>query len=357
MQTLLLSNELVKRKIETHIILHRAEGEFLEEIDPAVQIHDLGVESHLLIPLIAVKLNRVLGTFQDGLVIVKLWSSILATQLAAVRQRKLTFAIYEDLDPLEHWQFIKLGRLKRKLIRPIYRHSPLILANTERVANSMVEAYSLKRRPPVLYCGIDVPRIRMLAQITLPDEARSEDTPQIPIRVVTVASLRQRKGHPRILAALCELDQPWRWDVIGDGPEAEAFSNQIPDSVAGQVFLHGAVSNPYPYILAADVLVHLPHSEAFGIVILEALALGIPVISSPCIGPREISGLIDPENRYIRLVESSDPSAVSDVIRSVAKQSNEKIPASITDPFTITKTAESWLSLALTAEQKGAQPS
>jgi glycosyltransferase involved in cell wall biosynthesis len=349
MQTLLLANEFARRKIETHIILHRAQGEFLDEVNGAVQIHDLGIESHALIPVIALKLSHLLSTFPDGLVIVKLWSSILAVQLAMRLQNQLTFAIYEDLDPLEHWQFIKLGRLKKKIIRPIFRHSPLILANTERVADSMQEAYSLDNRPPVLYCGIDVSRIRALAEST--SHIPLDDHSQVPIKIVTVASLRRRKGHPRILAALCEIDQPWRWDIVGDGPDAEAFRNQIPSEMAGQIFFHGAVSNPYPYIHAADALVHLPYSEAFGIVILEALALGTPVISSPCIGPREISTKIDPHNRYIRFVEPTDPHTVSEAIGALSTSPTGQIPSSIADQFTITKAADSWLSLAETAAE------
>lgn len=346
MQTLLLSNELVRRGVETHIVLHRAEGEFLGELDPAVHVHDLGIESHALLPLIAVKLDRVLGTFEDGLIIVKLWSSILAAQLAVRRRHKLIFAIYEDLEPLEHWRYIRFGGLKKRLIRPIFRHSPLILANAERVADSMTEAYSLKHRPPVLYSGIDVARIRKLAQDEIRAEARPTNETETPIQIITVASLRLRKGHTRILAALSQIAQPWQWHIVGDGPEAESLRSQIPSGIVDRVYFHGAVANPYPYILAADVLVHLPYSEAFGIVILEALALGVRVVSSPCIGPYEISARIDPESRYLRFVEPSDPTAVAAAICDASGHLDEVIPNSITDPFAMTRTAESWLSLA-----------
>jgi glycosyltransferase involved in cell wall biosynthesis len=345
MQTLLLSNELAMRGVDTHVILHHAEGELLAELDPAVKLHNLGVEAHALIPLIAVRLDRVLKTFDGGLVIVKLWSSLLAIQLAVARRKHFTYAICEDLDPLEHWHQIKLGSLKRKIIRPIFRHSPLILANTERVADGMIRAYSLNQRPEVLYGGIDATRIRRLADDTPPEFARRKKSQDGAIRIVTVASLRVRKGHLRILEALKRIKTPWEWHIVGGGPEEHNIRASIPDTIARQIYFHGAVPNPYPYIAESDILVHLPYSEAFGIVILEALTLGIPVISSPAIGPIEISHRVDPGQKYLTFTEPEDPEQVAAAILKAVLENNA-IPSDITSQFTITSTANAWLSLA-----------
>jgi len=355
MQTLLLSNDLVRRGVDTHLILHRAEGELLGELDPAVHVHNLGLESHALLPLIAVKLDRVLGTFDNGLIIVKLWSSLLAVQLAVARKRHLAYAICEDLDPLDHWRHIKLGTIKRRLIRPIFRHSPLVMANTERVADGMIESYSLSRRPEVLYGGVDVARIRELAGEWTLAEAPDRGSSDAPIRLVTVASLRSRKGHLRILAALRQVERPWEWHIVGDGPEAERLKAQIPTQISHRVHFHGAVANPYPYIAASDALVHLPYSEAFGIVILEALALGVPVISSPAIGPLEISEEIDPERRHLAFVEPTDPAEVAAAIGNVKRRTDHDIPRDIVGRFAIASTTDSWLSVANTHVERWAQ--
>jgi glycosyltransferase involved in cell wall biosynthesis len=345
MQTLLLSNELARRGVETHLVLHRDEGELLDELNPAVHVHSLGVESHALIPVIAARLDRVLGAFDGGLAIVKLWSSLLAVQVAVMRRRQLTYAICEDLDPLDHWRHIKLGTTKRRVITPIFRRSKLIFANTERVADGMIESYSLNRRPHVLYGGIDVERIRTLA-LERTHVAARRDAPDTPIQVITVASLRTRKGHPRILAGLRLLDVPWEWHIVGDGPEADRLKASIPKDLVERVHFHGAVANPYPYLAQSDVLVHLPYSEAFGIVILEALALGIPVVASPSIGPLEIACRVDPDGQYLSFVEPTESDAVADAIRASAATEHEHIPRDIVDDFAITSTADAWLEIA-----------
>jgi glycosyltransferase involved in cell wall biosynthesis len=340
MQTMLLSNELARRGVETHVILHNAVGEMLDGLSPAVRVHDLGLESHAVLPAIAVKLARKLGEFDGGLVIVKLWASLFAVAPTSLRDGSLLFAMCEDLDPAKHWEVTKFGRAKQRIVREIFRHSRLVTANTDSVADAMVAAYELGTRPDVVYGGVDVPRVRRLAA-----EGSAPPAPDGALRVVTVASLRERKGHPDILAALMQLDRPWVWDVVGEGPAGPALRRAVPDAVRERVRFVGATPNPYPYVAAADLMVHLPSSEAFGVAILEALALGVPVVSSPSIGPLEISRRLDPEERYLAFADPSDPAAVAARIAALLA-AGASPPADLIAPFNVVTTADTWLELA-----------
>jgi glycosyltransferase involved in cell wall biosynthesis len=340
MQTMLLSNELAARGIETHVVLHNAVGEMLDGLSPAVRVHDLGLESHAVLPLIAARLARKLGEFDGGLVIVKLWASLFAVAPTSLREGPLLFAMCEDLDPAKHWEVTKLGRAKRLIVREIFRRSRLVTANTVSVAEAMVAEYELGTRPDVVYGGVDVARVRRLAT-----DGSAPPAPAGALRVVTVASLRERKGHPNILAALRGLDRPWVWDVVGDGPEREALRRAVPAALRDRVRFQGATPNPYPYIAAADLMVHLPSSEAFGIAILEALALGVPVVASPSIGPLEISHRLDPEERFLAFAEPTDPAAVAARIGALLA-AGEAPPDDLIAPFNLTATADNWLALA-----------
>jgi glycosyltransferase involved in cell wall biosynthesis len=341
MQTMLLSNELAGRGVETHLILHNAVGEMLGELAPAVTVHDLGLESHAALPAISARLARKLGEFDGGLVIVKLWASLFAVAPTSMRRGPLLFAMCEDLDPVKHWRVTKFGRPKQHIVRQIFRRSRLVTANTDSVADAMVATYDLRRRPDVVYGGVDVPRVRRLAQ----DGPTPPAAPPGAIRIVTVASLRERKGHPDILAALAALDRPWAWDVVGEGPTGPALKRLVPPALRDRVRFHGATPNPYPYIAAADLMVHLPSSEAFGVAILEALALGVPVVSSPSIGPLEISRELDPERRFLAFADPSDPDEVAARILAMV-DSRSTPPADLIAPFNVVSTADRWLELA-----------
>ena len=96
---------------------------------------------------------------------------------------------------------------------------------------------------------------------------------------------------------------------MGEGPERgrlEALCARI--GLADAVSLPGFVENPFPRIRAALVLAVSSDREGFGNVLVEAMALGTPVVSTDCPhGPREILE----GGRWGRLVPIGDPDALA----------------------------------------------
>jgi glycosyltransferase involved in cell wall biosynthesis len=89
------------------------------------------------------------------------------------------------------------------------------------------------------------------------------------------------------LEAFLELDLPGTKVVVGDGPARAGLEKQYPKAV----FLgarHGeALAEAYA---AADVFVFPSRTDTFGLVLLEALASGVPVAAFPVTGPRDVIG-------------------------------------------------------------------
>lgn len=89
------------------------------------------------------------------------------------------------------------------------------------------------------------------------------------------------------LEAFLALDLPGTKVVVGDGPAKAALAKQYPQAV----FLgarHGeALAQAYA---AADVFVFPSRTDTFGLVLLEALASGVPVAAFPVCGPRDVIG-------------------------------------------------------------------
>lgn len=83
------------------------------------------------------------------------------------------------------------------------------------------------------------------------------------------------------------LSMPWKGSklVIGDGPERARLARQYPDvHFAG--FRHG--SDLARHLAAADVMVFPSLTDTFGLVMLEALACGVPVAAYPVTGPVDV---------------------------------------------------------------------
>lgn len=154
--------------------------------------------------------------------------------------------------------------------------------------------------------------------------------PDGPFQMIAVGRLAKQKGYDVLLEALAlaSPDLPeWRLDILGDEEGWRGdWQRRIKDMVhefglESRVRLLGLLENPYPAMASADLLVHAARWEAFGSVIVEAMALGRPVLATSCPGgPHEILG----EGRFGRLVPSEDPEAFAVVLVELANDPIER---------------------------------
>lgn len=80
-----------------------------------------------------------------------------------------------------------------------------------------------------------------------------------------------------------------KWWIIGGGPEEEKLKKMIEElNVSEYIKMIGMMANPYPYMKNADLYVQPSRIESFGLTILEAMVLKVPVVSTDTAGAREI---------------------------------------------------------------------
>jgi len=97
--------------------------------------------------------------------------------------------------------------------------------------------------------------------------------------------------------------------LLGEGPLRKKLTNEIEKlNIKDKVLLPGFVNNPLEYMYHADLFVLSSLWEGFGNVIVEALAVGCPVVSTDCpSGPAEILG----DNEFGKLVKERTPEALA----------------------------------------------
>lgn len=171
--------------------------------------------------------------------------------------------------------------------------------------------------------GIDttfevVPNVVDTSLFFPPDTERREDG--VARRLLFVGNLEplQHKGFPTLLRALVHLrerSRNWRLDVIGDGPERAAYAASATElGLQDHVAFHG--SQPKPVIAqmmrAADLFVLPSRFDNLPCVVVEALASGLPVVSTTVGG---IPELVD--NRNGRLVPPDDPASLTDCLHEM----------------------------------------
>lgn len=132
----------------------------------------------------------------------------------------------------------------------------------------------------VRYNPMDVGSIISAAAHVPEDCRRPEDKPLL----VTVGRLTPVKRYAMLMDICKRLEAEFDFElwIIGGGElEEELLEKQARQEIRS-VKLLGGRDNPYPYVGCADWLVSASESEGYGLVVQEALAMGVPVLASRC---------------------------------------------------------------------------
>lgn len=145
-----------------------------------------------------------------------------------------------------------------------------------------------------------------------------------PPTVIAVGRLSSPKDYATLIAALAALARAdVRLAIYGEGPDLPALKLLAQRlGVAGRIDWCGYVSDPWNAYAAARCFVLSSQSEAFGNVVVEALASGLPVVSTACGGPTEI---LD-DGRFGTLVPIGDSLALSTAVARALDQPGEPGP-------------------------------
>lgn len=131
---------------------------------------------------------------------------------------------------------------------------------------------------------------------------------------IGVGRLVRQKGFDLLINAFSNLVKTgayddWRLIILGEGEERDELETQVEISgLTDHVLMPGEVKNPADYLYQADLFVMPSRYEGFPNALLEALACGLPVISTDCpSGPAEIIQ----QNINGMLVDKDNPAALA----------------------------------------------
>ena len=173
---------------------------------------------------------------------------------------------------------------EKKLLKTCHR----ILAPTDREKNSLMRYYGVcEEKIGVVPCGVNLdlfqPQDKQAARKQLGFDQKD-------LILLYVGRFEPLKGIEGLLEAVSHLKRLRRLRLVlvgGDGdeaPESRLLKQKATNlGIDDKVLFAGRVDQKYlpPYYSSADVLVISSHYESFGLVGLEALACGRPVVSTP----------------------------------------------------------------------------
>lgn len=186
-----------------------------------------------------------------------------------------------------------LHRWKTRLsMGKLYGFAENVIVTSEGVADDMAEHTGLKRNLiNVVPCPV-VPDRVFTENFRKPNHPWfSDNGPPI---IMGLGELGSRKDFVTLIRAFARIrpEYPSRLMIIGRGRDRErllATAHEL--GVADAIDLPGFVEAPYAYLAQASLFAFTSLWEGLGFALIEALAIGIPSVSTDCpSGPREILG-------------------------------------------------------------------
>lgn len=163
------------------------------------------------------------------------------------------------------------------------------------------------------------------------------------MELVYIGRLAKEKKVDIILKALKSIDGNWTLDVYGDGSERKYLENlafQI--GISEKIVWHGWNDKPWDDIKSASVLLLASDKEGFGLVVVEALSRGVPVLSTKTDGPSKI--IKDGVTGWF--VDINDYNAMSTILNNIIngeiKLPNQKVCRDSVDKFDVKKIVDNF---------------
>jgi glycosyltransferase involved in cell wall biosynthesis len=288
--TLRLAQGFLERHIAVDLVLAKAEGEWLSRVPQGIRVVDLGTPRALLsLPGLAGYLHRerpvALLAAKDYINII----AILAKQLSRVRTR-VVVSVRIHLSRDAHYATSFRARLMPLLVRLFYRWADEIVAVSEGVAVDLAHITGLPReRIRVIYNP--VVHARLLERASEPIKHGWFAAGEAPV-IIGVGRITRQKDFVTLVQAfaLVRARRPVRLMILGEGEERpilEALVREL--GLEQDVALPGFVDDPCAYMARAAVFVLSSLWEGLPTALIEAMALGTPVVSTDCpSGPAEI---------------------------------------------------------------------
>jgi glycosyltransferase involved in cell wall biosynthesis len=271
-------NQLANDPLDLHLALVEREGPFLQQLTPAVTVHDLGVRRALHA---GPALRRLVCRLQPDVVLASAFRLNLLTTLlkpALPRRTRLVIREVTVLDALlgTGWR----SRVLSAVAARAFRNANAIVCQTDAMQSEFEQQFGIRRdRLVTIFNPVDFSAIRELSDHY---ESPFRDAGPGP-HVVGVGRLDPAKGFDRLVQAapalLDRFPDACVW-LVGDGPEAPSLHRLAHElNIADRIRFVGMQRNPYVWMKHADLFVLPSRREGLPNALLEATVLGCPTVA------------------------------------------------------------------------------
>jgi glycosyltransferase involved in cell wall biosynthesis len=310
-----LLRHLDRERFEPALGLLERRGFFLDQVPPDVSVVDLQAPHPLLSWWATLRLALAIRRMRPAFVLAVMQIPSLAAAACAPFSPETSIVLWAQGHVERRLSGHRLRAYRiliPRLVRRLYPRVRGAIAVSEGVKDNLVRAFGVPAgRVRVVPNGLEIARV----------QAQAAEEPTLAIdwtvpTVVAVGRMIRQKGFAHLLDAFARVSaRPCQLVIIGEGPERAALSRQARAlGIQDRVVMTGFQANPFAYLARSTVFVLSSLWEGFPFVILEAMACGVPVVSTDCpSGPAEIIA----EGKSGLLLPPADPIALAGAIDRV----------------------------------------
>lgn len=216
------------------------------------------------------------------------YKTVLEQQL---KTRDLKYKILKRLDPR--------AAIVLDIENDVVENSKHIIAVSETIKNQLIKEYDIsKNKVSVVHNGVNINEFHpnFKHQFRYPIRKKHKIKPTDTV-LLFVGFEWERKGLEPLIKSLSQVNRKRvKLLVVGRGDTQKFQDIANKNGVGGKVIFAGTTHNMQQYYGASDLFVFPTHYEPFGLVITEAMAAGLPVITTSVAGAAE---LVNPLNGLI----------------------------------------------------------
>lgn len=196
----------------------------------------------------------------------------------------------------EHATRIDAYMTRQQDLASIWENTParhLIVANSTMVKQGLIRQFSLpERRIEVIYPGYDPTRFNLAVRSQFRQSMRRRlgIDQGIPLIGLVMSGDSHKRGLDRFLDCIerLKIAEPTLRALVLGGRRRPDVLKDHPLHRAGDVIYVRSTFAPEQYFAALDILLFPARYEEFGIIVLEGMAMGVPIVTSSAVGASEI---------------------------------------------------------------------
>lgn len=268
--------------------------------------------------LLLIPVRKMLKSFGKPDIVHAHFYSIAA--IASILKRKfcIPFVVTEHSSKLNR-NLLEISRLDARIAANAYQKADRVVVVSKALAANLKRNFGVE--------GQIIPNIVDVSNFQYVERQKKDG-----FKFISVGNLIKIKGFDLLIRAFAEAfkdDKTVKLSIVGDGPERKALQDAVNQYGIGDqiTFLRTIGREKVKQIYYdSDAFVLSSRSETFGVVFIEAMATGLPVIATRCGGPESF---VDENNGM--LVKVNDVDELADAMRKIRANYKNYNPMQISE--------------------------